>query len=301
MTIQLRHSRIRLTQGRIFWHEVGQVLVLVFLHGSWTDSSQWLPILERLGEEYHCCALDLLGFGESEAESVHYSIELETECLAEYLEALRLSEVYLIGHSIGAWIAVNFAIKYPERVRGLVLLAPEGVEAPGLTRRWWKESWLMGKPPVGYWLMRSLLPIAKLLGKSGAIEENLKLRQKLIQSPAACQLLFGRRKSEIQAEYLNERLGWLTLPILLLQADRDASEVAQLSQTYGRLIKKCNCDRSLPAAWIDRRIFRKRSPNISASLSLKWGDAKRLIEKWEVERVQRYECPKRSGADRAGQ
>lgn len=250
MTMQLRHSRIRLTQGRIFWHEVGQGPALIFLHGSWTDSSQWLSVIERLGQDHHCCAIDLLGFGESEGDSTHYSIELESECLAEYLEALRLQPVYLICHSIGAWIGVNYALKFLDRVQGLVLLAPEGVEVPGLTKRWWKESWLMGHPPIGYWLMRSLLPVAKLFKKHKAIEENLKLRQKLLLSSTACQLLFGRRKSEIQAELLNERLSWLTLPVLLLQADRDDSEIAQLSQTYAGLLPKVQT-RSLPPGSLD--------------------------------------------------
>jgi haloalkane dehalogenase len=91
--IPLRNSRIKLSQGQIFWHEVGQGTAIVFLHGSTDDSSQWLSVIEHLSEDYHCFAPDLLGFGESERPNVHYSIDLEVECLADLLEALRQREV----------------------------------------------------------------------------------------------------------------------------------------------------------------------------------------------------------------
>ena len=103
----LRNSRVKLPLGHIFWREIGQGPSLVFLHGSWDDSSQWLPTIEHLSPYYQCFAPDLLGFGDSERPNVHYSIDLEVECLAQYLDTLKLREVYLIGHSVGGWVAAG--------------------------------------------------------------------------------------------------------------------------------------------------------------------------------------------------
>ena len=128
MYSQLRNSRVKLSVGQIFWREIGQGPSLVFLHGSWEDGSQWLRTIELLNSHYQCFAPDLLGFGDSERPNVHYSIELEVECLAQYLDTLNLREVYLIAHSVGGWVAASYALKYPDRVQGLVLLAPEGVQ-----------------------------------------------------------------------------------------------------------------------------------------------------------------------------
>ena len=161
MPLPLRNARIRLTQGQIFWREVGQDTI-VFLHGAWEDSSQWVPLIERLSAEYHCLVPDLLGFGESERPGVHYSIGLEVACLAEHLEALKLRRVYLVGHSLGGWIAMSYALKYQEQVEGVVLLAPEGVQAEGLGRRWWQAK-LLRLPMVGWGL-----PIAPLTPKGFA-------------------------------------------------------------------------------------------------------------------------------------
>lgn len=233
MALPLRNSRIRLSQGQIFWREIGQGEALVFLHGSWDQGSQWLPILERLGDRYHCFAPDLLGFGESERPNVHYSIELQVECLAEYLEALRLRRVYLVGHSLGAWIATSYALKYLDQVQGLILLEPEGVQVEGMGNRWAWASWLMGKPPVMLWLLRPLQAF-KFLGFQAKIERSLQQYRQMRQSPTACKLLFQRRRAEIKSELLQERLSWLKVPVLVLHPENQSATLA-LSKTYAEL------------------------------------------------------------------
>lgn len=249
MALELSNSRIKLSSGRLFWREVGQGSILVFLHGSWTDGSQWVEVLTRLGQDHHCCAVDLLGFGESEQPDTHYSIDLETECLGQYLDALKFKQVYLIGHSLGAWIATNYALKEPDRVRGLVLIAPEGVPLPN-QKRWGWESLLISKPAILYWGLRILSPLAWLVGMRGKIRQSLELRQRLLQFPVACQLLFQRRRNEIQAEFLQERLSWLTVPSLILQAEPDPTPGGLLAKTYAQLIPKTQV-RSLPPGSLD--------------------------------------------------
>lgn len=238
MNLTLRNSRIKLPLGQIFWREVGQGPTLVFLHGSWRDSSQWLPVIEHLGQNYHCFALDLLGFGDSEKPKLHYSIQLEVECLLKYLEALHLGPVYLIGHSLGGWVAASYALNNQEQVQGLVLLAPEGIQAEGQGNSWRWERWLVGRPPIAYTILRSLLPLARLFGRHKGIEQTLKQRQQLLKSSTACKLLFQRRRSEIQAELLHERLNELRVPTLILQGKKDTPEAIARSQAYGNQAPK---------------------------------------------------------------
>ncbi|NJL39258.1 MAG: alpha/beta hydrolase [Leptolyngbyaceae cyanobacterium SL_5_9] len=248
MTLPIRNSRIRLSQGQLFWREVGQGAALVFLHGSWTDSSQWLPLVERLSQTYHCVAPDLLGFAESERPKLHYSIELQVECLAEYLEALKLRQVYLVGHSLGGWIAASYALRFADQVKGLVLLSPEGVQLEG-GDRWQWSRWLTRQPPLALWLLKLLLPFAKVFGWRESIERSLQLRQTLMRSPVACKLLFNRRNAEIRAELLStDRISCLKLPILILQGQDDATAarpnqaIAQAPQAELKLISNVDPD-----------------------------------------------------------
>lgn len=236
MNLLVRNSRIRLSQGQVFWREIGSGPVLVLLHGSWSDSSQWLPIMEHLSSEYHCFAPDLLGFGDSERPKIHYSIELEVECLAEYLEALNLRQVYLVGHSLGGWIAASYAIKYLEQVKGVVLLAPVGVQAEEARKYGWWAPRLLGAQSLVFRWLRSLRPLlARLLRRHKGIRQSLQQQMELKKFPTACQLLFQRRQSEIQAELLKEKLNWLKIPVLVLQGEQDTPSAIAQSQAYAAL------------------------------------------------------------------
>jgi len=236
MDLPLRNSRIKLSSGQVFWREVGQGPILIFLHGSWNDSSQWLPVIEFLNQDYHCFAPDLLGFGDSPAPNLHYSIHLEVECLGEYLEALHLWPVYLIGHSLGGWIAASYALNNSDQVRGLVLLAPQGVQVPGKQENGWWTRWLAKRSSLAPGMLRVIRPLAKLFGRHKSIDKALQQRQQFLASPAACQLLFQRRQPEVQEELLQEKLELLKVPTLILQGRRDSPNAIASSQVYASKI-----------------------------------------------------------------
>ncbi|MEH1842167.1 MAG: alpha/beta hydrolase [Nostoc sp.] len=238
MNTLFRNSRIKLSQGLIFWREVGEKTPIIFLHGAWNESSQWLSLMESLAQDFHCFALDLLGFGESENPNIHHSIDLQVECLAEFLQAIKLEKVYLIGHSLGGWIAASYALKYPEKVDGLVLLAPEGVEIAGQEEYYQKMRRLLNYPPLIVKLLRSLTPFTKILVWYEKIAQDLQLHQELLRYPIACQLLFKRRQAEIEAELVQKRLYMVDVPVFILQGDQDTPDALAKSRVYAQLMPK---------------------------------------------------------------
>lgn len=242
------HSRIQLSQGQIFWREIGQGPNLVFLHGSWQHSAQWISMIEHLYSDYRCFMPDLLGCGESGSPKLHYSIDVAVEALAEYLNSLQLDVVYLVGHSLGAWIAASFALKYPERVRRLILISPEGVQVPDQKRRW---NWMRGlaKPPALLYLgLKLLYPLAKLVGQGQKVRQNLRFRQQMLTYPGTCKLLFRRRWAEYQAELLDEKLPDLQLPLLILQGTHDSQIALSLSQAYAGLAPRAEYNEVKPGS-----------------------------------------------------
>ncbi len=254
MHSHLRNSRIRLSQGQLFWREVGKGPKLIFLHGANAESSEWLPIVAELQEHFHCFVPDLLGFGESEPPA-RQSITLQAESLHDYIEALRLERVYIIGHAIGAWVAATYALQHPEQVEGLILISPEGSDASDLRERWRTERLLVARPPLVAWCLQLLLPLARLLGQAEKIRKLLTYRRELLQSSATCQLLFRRRPVEIQQECLGKRLARLTMPVLVLQGGRDSAAALAQSKAYARHVPQARLrmmkqgDRHLLAAW----------------------------------------------------
>ncbi len=236
MILTLRNSRIKLSHGQIFWREIGQGRAIVFLHGAWTDSGEWLPIIQPLGEQFHCFAPDLLGFGDSEQPNSHYSIQLEVECLAEYFDALKIRQVCLVGHGLGAWVAVSYAISHPDHVDGLVLIAPEGVQPDDYPNPWQMGRWLIARPPLLVWALQLVYPLMRLLGLGDEIQKLLTLRRQLRRSPVATELLCQRRWTEIRAELVEERLPWLKLPTLVMVSPSDQPSQLAMAQTYAQLL-----------------------------------------------------------------
>lgn len=92
---------------------------LIFIHGSGGDHTGWSHQYTRLHKQFNIIALDLPGHGRSsgagENEIANYS-----QWVKKLLDVLRPDNPVLIGHSLGAAIALNFAIRYPRDIKGIV-------------------------------------------------------------------------------------------------------------------------------------------------------------------------------------
>jgi len=101
---------------------------VVLTHGLAASLHDWDDLLPELSDAgYAGYALDLLGHGESEKPSnVHdYSIDATFEHFSKWIDSLgRTEPLILIGHSLGGGLSLLYAQRYPERVRGIVLINP---------------------------------------------------------------------------------------------------------------------------------------------------------------------------------
>lgn len=93
---------------------------LVFVHGAGGNHLHWPPQLRRLAGA-NAYALDLPVHGQSEGQG-RTSISAYADFVAAFLETLGLEKVTLVGHSMGGATALDFALRYPERLAGLVLV-----------------------------------------------------------------------------------------------------------------------------------------------------------------------------------
>ncbi|QIZ72935.1 alpha/beta fold hydrolase [Oxynema aestuarii] len=107
--------------------------VLVFIHGWLLSRRYWQPTIARLSGEYQCLAYDLRGFGDSQpypnpTSQFHagYTPSAYARDLAILLETLDLSNVWLVGHSLGGSIALWGAAKAPDRVQGTICVNSGG-------------------------------------------------------------------------------------------------------------------------------------------------------------------------------
>lgn len=101
---------------------------VILTHGLAASLHDWDDLLPELSASgYAGYALDLLGHGESE-KPVHahdYTVDNTFEHFSMWIDSLRINEpMILIGHSLGGGLSLLYALKYPERVKALVLVNP---------------------------------------------------------------------------------------------------------------------------------------------------------------------------------
>lgn len=102
------------------WGGEGQQAMLL-LHGFTTSAHAWDFFAPAFRERYRVLALDQRGHGESQwAES--YTTEDHLLDIAGFVEALRLEDIILVGHSMGGRNAIMYAVCFPERVARLILV-----------------------------------------------------------------------------------------------------------------------------------------------------------------------------------
>lgn len=95
-------------------------LPLVLLHGLGDSGPDWMPVLAELATHFQVFVLDLRGHGTSSRPGT-YSFELMRDDVIGFLDAVGLTRVALVGHSMGAVVAVLVAQAAPDRVTQLVL------------------------------------------------------------------------------------------------------------------------------------------------------------------------------------
>lgn len=101
----------------------GSSIPILLLHAFPLNSKMWEPQIEALGDRFRFIAPDLKGFGESDApeDRSQYTMESYADEMKALLDELGLERVMLCGLSMGAYIALAFARRYPQRVAALVL------------------------------------------------------------------------------------------------------------------------------------------------------------------------------------
>lgn len=97
---------------------------LVLVHGLVVSSAYMVPTAVRLAGAFRVFAPDLPGFGKSSDPRSALPIPALADALLAWMDALALPEAVLVGNSMGCQVAVDLAVRHPERVRGLVLSSP---------------------------------------------------------------------------------------------------------------------------------------------------------------------------------
>ena len=133
----MKRAYVDTRDGQVHYVTAGEGESLLLLHEtprSWRSYALMIPYLSA---SFRVIAMDTLGFGNSDRAPEHYGIDDYAENAVSFLDALGITRTHVVGEKTGAAIAVELAIKAPDRVGRMVISALPFVlnEEERITRR----------------------------------------------------------------------------------------------------------------------------------------------------------------------
>lgn len=105
----------------MYYQITGQGLPIVFIHGFCETLDIWMPFEQKLSENHQVILIDLPGFGKSELLQDNFTLADIAYQLKSLLDELKIEKYFMIGHSLGGYICLEFAKKYETSLLGFGL------------------------------------------------------------------------------------------------------------------------------------------------------------------------------------
>jgi pimeloyl-ACP methyl ester carboxylesterase len=201
-----------MTDIQLHYIEQGQGQPLILLHGNGESCDYFEHQIPCFSKDYRVIAIDTRGHGKSPRGDKPFTIKQFAEDLYDFMDAKGITKANILGFSDGGNIALEFALKHPERIEKLILnganLFPSGVK------------------PLYQWPIEIGYRIAKMFSKkSSKAKQNAELLGLMVNEP----------------HIDPSELARLTIPVLVIAGKKD-----MIKESHTRLIYK-----SLPDAQLN--------------------------------------------------
>jgi pimeloyl-ACP methyl ester carboxylesterase len=115
-------SSITTDQGIVHYEVFGRGRPVILLHGWLGSWGLWQETMTFLGQYYRTYALDFWGFGESGKKRNTYQVQDFVSLVDQFMEKLGIVQAPLVGHSMGGTVSLSVAMRYPERVKKVIII-----------------------------------------------------------------------------------------------------------------------------------------------------------------------------------
>jgi len=114
-------KKVEYRNKSIHYRVEGKGTTVVFLHGFMENLHMWDQHSEELSKEYQVICIDLPGHGQSDTWSDNHGMMFSTDSVHAVLQAEQVEKCIMIGHSMGGYISLAFAERYPNKLNGFGL------------------------------------------------------------------------------------------------------------------------------------------------------------------------------------
>ncbi|MFD1210842.1 alpha/beta fold hydrolase [Arthrobacter sp. GCM10027362] len=222
------------------YHELGEGTPILFLHGSGTGvtaAANWWLNLPELSAGGRCIAIDSIGYGQTVvAPGTGYGIREWVRHAVRVLDALGIEKTWIVGNSLGGWLAFQFAIDFPERLLGIVSMGTGGAQLTGALKG-------HSNPVLTEEGIRKTLEMF-VVDKSLVTDELVSLRYASALNDTAsdrlAEVVAARDRDRYALPLDFDALAKLDIPVLLIHGTQD--QVIPVSRTWELLNVIPNAD-----------------------------------------------------------
>lgn len=126
---------------KLIYYELGQGQPLIFLHGWGSQPKAYSRTIKELSQRFRVIAPCLLGHGLSSSVPDKFSFTEFSELAYQFIKKLNLTDIILVGHSLGGAIAVFIAQKDPSLIKKLFLVDSTGLSVKRSKHKW-RRLWI---------------------------------------------------------------------------------------------------------------------------------------------------------------
>lgn len=128
---EINDKYIQVDSFRVRYRILGEGnITIMLIHGIGGYIEGWADTPALISKLHKVVIVDLVGHGLSDKPDINYSIDMFTEFIVSFMNVLNIKNTVLVGHSLGGAICINLAIKYPDRVKSLILVNSAGIIIP---------------------------------------------------------------------------------------------------------------------------------------------------------------------------
>lgn len=114
--------QINFRNGKISYSDRGKGRAIVLIHGFLGNLTLWKEHVIALKKNFRVICIDLPGHGASDTFGYLHTMELMSDSVKAVLDILKIRKAIIVGHSLGGYVALAFAEKYPDALHGLILM-----------------------------------------------------------------------------------------------------------------------------------------------------------------------------------
>jgi pimeloyl-ACP methyl ester carboxylesterase len=222
------------------YEERGNGLVMLWAHGLGQTMKDWDELMSHFEDRYRVIAYDARGHGRSQIleNEDDYSQDLMIEDMLALLDALEVDKVIVGGHSMGANVALNFAMRHPERCHAVI---PVAIGTGSTEPAKWKEYWgklarLAGEEGIEAYVdgLRETPSWERALSHP-VIGERVTQSESANSPRAIANIIRGIQRKRPSIYELEDKLKALTVPTLVIFSEGD-TPVADCSKYLTKCI-----------------------------------------------------------------